>query len=75
METRNVNNDILSSETYESTEKLREAFDTALEDEAVKTIKVTKDIPMTESRRRTVEKKLRRTLLKAAELEQEILNG
>jgi len=75
METRNGNGDVLSNEVFEEKKEITEAFEKAMDNVEVKTIKITKDIPMTEERRRTVEKKLRRTLLKAAELEREIKEG
>lgn len=76
METRNVSGDILSNEVFEEKEELVQAFDEALEDKEVALIKVTKDIPaMTDIRRNTVERQVRKLNRKLQVLNDELKTG
>ena len=76
METRNVSGDMLSNEVFEEKEELVQAFDEALEDKEVALIKVTKDIPaMTDIRRNTVERQVRKLNRKLQVLNDELKTG
>ena len=57
----NVNGSPLSEEVFETKEELKQAFNKAIENEEVNTIKVTKNKPkMTEQRYNFIEKKLKK---------------
>lgn len=78
METRNANDDVLDNKVFETQEELMDNVSAALEDNEVKTIKVTKDVTMdvlTDQRKNFIEKKLRKLERKHEALVQELKKG
>jgi hypothetical protein len=75
METRNVSGDVLSNEVFEEKEDLVDAFNDAMDDVEVKTIKVTKDVvsdDLTDQRKKFLHKKIRKLERKHAVYRQEL---
>jgi len=72
METKNVNGDILSQETFETKEELIKSFSAAMDDDNVYETKV---IKMTDTRRKVVEKKMRKLRTKLDVYNNELAKG
>ena len=68
--------EVLSTDTFDNTNELKEAFASKLQDENVKTIRVTTDIKssntITPKRKNIVEKKIRKLERKFAEYQMEL---
>jgi len=75
METRNVNGDVLSSETFKEKEELVQAFTDKLEDNDVATISVVKEVKLTELRKKVIHKQMRKLRTKYDLLQQELNQG